>query len=183
MSYSLIIHPEDPSTDFLKPIYASINNKTVITGGIEKRELDQLIKRYGRILILGHGSPYGLFSVGRFPKSWGYIIDDVSAMYLRGRKQTMCIWCNADEYVWKNKLRGLYTGMFISEMDEAGQCGLVNVNQEMIDESNNLFSKVIGRNISEPPYIIYNRLLEDYGQLVKSNPVARYNYQRLYFRD
>ena len=132
--------------------------------------------------MLGHGSPFGLFSMGEYPDSDGYIIDEVSAMYLRG-KETLCIWCYADEYVWRNKLWGLYTGMFISEMDEARQCGLVNVTQGMIDESNDLFANVIGRNINETPHIIYNRLLQDYGDLVKTNPVARYNYQRLYFRD
>lgn len=178
---TLIIHPKDHSTDFLKPIYANIQNKTVITGGIGKRELDQLIKRYGRILMLGHGSPAGLFSVGRFPNSWGYIIDDVSAMYLRG-KQTMCIWCNADEYVWKNKLRGLFTGMFISELDEACQCGLVNVSQEMIDESNERFTYIIGQTITEQINIIYTQLVEGYCELALTNPVARYNYQRLYYR-
>ena len=115
-----IIHPEDPSTDFLKTIYAKIQNKTVITGGMEKRELDQMIKRYPPILMLGHGSPSGLFSVGRFTNSWGYIIEEISSMYLRG-KQMMCIWCNADEFVFRNKLKGLYTGMFISEMSEALQ--------------------------------------------------------------
>ena len=178
---TLIIHPKDPSTDFLKPIYANIKNKTVITGGIEKRDLDQLIKRYGRILILGHGSPAGLFSVGRFPNSWGYIIDDVSAMYLRG-KQTVCIWCNADEYVFKNKLKGLYTGMFISEMSETDQFLTVDVSQDMIDDSNDCFATVIGENINEPLYTVFERLVKGYGELVKTNPVARYNYQRLYYR-
>lgn len=179
---TLIIHAEDPSTDFLKPINANIKNKTVITGGIEKRELDQMIKRYGRILMLGHGSPAGLFSVGRFPNSWGYIIDDVSAMYLRG-KQTICIWCNADEYVFKNKLKGLYTGMFISEISEAEQFLTVDVSQEMIDESNERFAYIIGQNITEQINIIYTRLVEGYCELASTNPVARYNCQRLYYRE
>lgn len=66
---TLIIHPQDETTDFLRPIYQKSFNKTVVTGGIPKRELDQLIKRYQRIIMMGHGSPSGLFSVGRFPNS------------------------------------------------------------------------------------------------------------------
>lgn len=131
--------------------------------------------------MLGHGSPAGLFSVGRFPNSWGYIIDDVSAMYLKG-KQTICVWCNADEYFWKNKLSGLFTGMFISELDEASQCGLANVRQEMIVESNERFAYIIGQNINEPLDIVYRRLVEGYCELALTNPVASYNYQRLYHR-
>lgn len=103
-------------------------------------------------------------------------------MYLRG-KQTMCIWCNADEYVFKNKLKGLHTGMFISEMEEAHQFNTEDVRQDMIDESNDLFADVIGRNINETLHTIYNRLLEGYGKLVETNAVARYNYQRLYYRE
>ena len=92
------------------------------------------------------------------------------------------IWCNADEYVFQNKLKGLFTGMFISELDEASQYGLVNVSQEMIDESNDCFAMVIGENINETTYTIYHRLIEEYGDLVETNPVARYNFQRLYYR-
>jgi hypothetical protein len=180
---TLVIHPEDESTDFLKSIYKNIANKTVITGEIEKRELDQLIKRYQWILMLGHGSPAGLFSMDQFPNSFGYIVDDVSAMYLRGRKQTMCIWCHSDEYFFKNKLKGFYTGMFISEMDEAQQFLTDDVGQDVIDESNDRFAYIIGQNINEPLDIVYHRLVEGYGELVRTNPVVRYNYQRLYYRD
>jgi PAS domain S-box-containing protein len=35
----LVIHPDDRSTDFLKPIYAGITNATVITGGYSKAEV------------------------------------------------------------------------------------------------------------------------------------------------
>ena len=41
---TLIIHPNDRSTDFLSPIYQSVINATVITGGISKDELHNLDK-------------------------------------------------------------------------------------------------------------------------------------------
>lgn len=178
---TLIIHPEDRTTDFLKPIYANIHDKTVITGGVPKRELDQLIKRYERIIMCGHGSPFGLFSMDRYPDSFGYIIDDISSMYLRSKK-TICVWCHADEYVWRKGLRGLFTGMFISELGEAQQCGLLGITQDQVDESNQRFSNIIGQNINEPLPTIYERLVKGYGELISSNPVARYNHQRLYIR-
>ena len=39
---TLIIHPADPSTSFLDIVYAPIENKTVITGGVSKTEVQQL---------------------------------------------------------------------------------------------------------------------------------------------
>ena len=62
---TLVIHPKDKTTDFLKRIYQNIPNKTVITGGIDQESLNQLIEMHDRILFMGHGSPYGLFSVGQ----------------------------------------------------------------------------------------------------------------------
>ena len=56
---TLIIHPQDPSTTFLSPIYANLRNKTVIKSGITKSELRELIVSHDRVLMLGHGSPYG----------------------------------------------------------------------------------------------------------------------------
>jgi|GEM_PF-6234508 len=37
---TLVIHPKDPTTDFLKPIYSNIIDKTVITGGVTKKRLN-----------------------------------------------------------------------------------------------------------------------------------------------
>jgi len=38
---TLIIHPQDKSTDFLQPIYANIPNKKVITGGLTYAQLEE----------------------------------------------------------------------------------------------------------------------------------------------
>ena len=82
---SLIIHPKDPTTDFLKPIYASISNKTIIDGGVNKPELKKLIDNHDRIITLGHGSPQGLFSSNQFPIAEPYIVDDQWLTYFRKR--------------------------------------------------------------------------------------------------
>ena len=96
---TLIIHPEDPSTSFLDIVYTPIPNKTVITGGITKRELNKLISQHDRIMMMGHGSPFGLFSVGRFPESTGYIIDHNNVHLLKEKANSVYICCNADVYV------------------------------------------------------------------------------------
>jgi hypothetical protein len=73
---TLVIHPKDSSTSFLDVVYNSIENKTVIDGGINKTTLMELIKSHDRIMMMGHGSPQGLFSVGKFPDTYPFIIDE-----------------------------------------------------------------------------------------------------------
>ena len=63
---TLIIHPEDPSTSFLNIVYKDIPNKTLVTGGISKQEVMELIKEHDRIMMMGHGSPVGLFGIEKF---------------------------------------------------------------------------------------------------------------------
>ena len=63
---NLIIHPTDRSTDFLSPIYANITDATIMNGGVSKDQVAKAINEHDRIIMLGHGSPYGLFSIGQF---------------------------------------------------------------------------------------------------------------------
>lgn len=71
--------------------------------------------------------------------------------------------------------------MFISEVGEANYCGLKNVDQEIVDESNTVFSDLMGKVINEPILEIYKYVDAEYGKLIKYNPVAEYNHQRLYY--
>ncbi len=114
----LIIHPKDQTTEFLKPIYDPIPNKTIITGGVTKTELRKLIETHDRIIMLGHGTPFGLMSVGQFPYTHSYIIDETMATLLSQKKDNIYIWCNADRFVKRNQLSGFSSGMFISELIE-----------------------------------------------------------------
>ena len=61
---TLVIHPSDYSTDFLKPIYEGVENKTVITQGKSREEMIELIENHDRVMMMGHGSPSGLFGIG-----------------------------------------------------------------------------------------------------------------------
>ena len=63
---TLIIHPADESTTFLDIVYKNIPDKTVVTGGISKMDVMKLIESHDRVMMMGHGSPGGLFNVGQF---------------------------------------------------------------------------------------------------------------------
>ena len=174
---NLIIHPEDTSTDFLKAIYINANNATIINNDINKKQLKQLITEHDRIIMLGHGSPEGLFSYSNS----GFIIDDTTVKMLRN-KECISIWCNADEFMNKHKLNGFYSGMFISEVIEANICGLPNISQETITTSNDYFAKLLGEVINEPLDVINEHVKINYELLARSNSIALYNYNRLYLK-
>lgn len=154
---TLIIHPKDPSTDFLKPIYAPIKNKSIITDGVIKIELRKLIEieNHERIIMLGHGSPYGLLSVGQFPNAGSYIIDETNVTLLSQKKDNIFIWCNADQFVERNGLNGFFSGMFISELEEVFYYDFWDFEKNTIGESNENFSKTVSRYINEPLDILF----------------------------
>lgn len=179
----LVIHPDDRSTDFLKPIYENIPNKVVITGNFTYDEVSSMIDEHEKIIMLGHGSPWGLFSMGRFSTPKGYIIDLNMVQQLSNKPQNIYIWCNADMFMNQHPtLKGFYSGMFISEVGEAKYMGVFGTNQEIIDESNNGFSEILGKYSNENVETIYENVKNEYYELSKKNKVADYNCKRLYKR-
>ena len=182
---TLVIHPQDKSTEFLIPIYMNLksfpdfDDVTIIRGEQTKDEVNQLIAEHERIIMLGHGSPGGLFSVGKFNGNGSYIIDEHTVPLLRG-KECIFIWCNADRFVEANNLKGLYSGMFISEVGEANYCGLPGTPQDIVDESNNYFAKELGSVSERSLDEMYHHIKYTYGMLTESNAVAEYNNNRLY---
>jgi hypothetical protein len=177
---TLIIHPEDPSTSFLDIVYSPIENKTIITGGVSKKELHEMIQNHDRVMMMGHGSPFGLFSVGKFRSTSGYIIDHTVVPLLKNKKHNVFIWCNADQFVNQHKLKGFYSGMFISEVGEAKYCGLPGTPQEVVDESNYGFCNIIAKHINGDTNNIYENVKKEYGVIAEDNSVAYYNNLRLY---
>jgi hypothetical protein len=176
---TLIIHPEDSSTTFLKPIYSGIKEKTVITGGITKDQLIIEIEAHDRIMMMGHGSPSGLLSIGRFKNHYDlYIIDEDTVPQLSAKKDSVFIWCYADLFVKRHQLNGFYSGMFISEVEEAKYLNLP-ADEEMIVESNNKFSNIVCENIHEKSDVLLNKVKKEYAKIIHYNPIAKYNHDRL----
>lgn len=124
---TIIIHPKDPTTDFLSVIYED-KDWTVINTNVSDQTLKNQIESHDRIIMMGHGTEKGLIGFDR------YIIDSDWAYILR-EKQCVYIWCNADKFVEKHNLKGLYTGMIISEYEEAVMYG-IPTNSHWIKESN-----------------------------------------------
>lgn len=172
---TLVIHPIDKTTDFLKPIYSGHSDWDVMDCNISKSKMVRLIMQYDRIIMLGHGSEDGLFDFKR-----KRMIINSNHVYLLRQKVCVCIWCNADEFVKKYKLTPeLYTGMIISDIDEAffmGVNGTVSGLIKWVDASNELFTKVLKISFEDGNFDIIKKMYTD-----TENAVIQYNEKNIYF--
>lgn len=166
---TLVVHPADPTTDFLKPIYEGYDF-TVVQENLSECELVELIRRHERIVMMGHGTSAGLFNTA----TYRYLIYDELVKELK-KKICIGIWCHADQFFNQHQLKGFSTGMFISEVAEANLFG-IDASQEMVDYSNDLFSEIVGENIEGD---FYNAIKENYNSC-EFNPVLEYNKARIY---
>jgi len=174
----LIIHPRDRTTDFLCGIYRNLPDTTVIRGGYSKEEVSRMIADHDQVMMMGHGSPGGLFSVGQF-KTWGgMIIDNTMLKQLGTKKNNVFIWCHADQFVERYGLAGFTTGMFISEVQEGYFC-YVDCTQGDIDESNASFVNAVNRVADCHPKVMHANVCQHYGALAGHNPVVEYNSKRV----
>lgn len=177
---TLVIHPSDSTTEFLKPIYSGIEGAVVLRGNQTKDEVRQMIEESDRVIMLGHGSPGGLFSVGRFQQCTnGMIIDESMVAALGNKPNNIYVWCNADKFVDRFHLKGFYSGMFISEYSEAFYCNTPTKPGD-VESSNDLFAEIVGKNI-----MLEAKNLRDMAKVnyyLPNNQVAKYNNQRIYAR-
>ncbi len=166
---TLVIHPKDTTTDFLRIIYAD-NDWTVINLDVSRKVLKTAIKEHDRIIMLGHGTEDGLLGFGK------YIINS-SAAYALKNKECICIWCNADSFVRRYQLKGFYTGMIISEYEEAIYC-CVKATIDEISESNLLFSDSVKDSINLDSGIMLSKMKNIYKS--DTNNVIMFNANNLY---
>ena len=179
---TLVIHAEDSSTDFLCPIYQTIEDKTVLRKGVTKKDVAEQIKIHEKVIMLGHGSPDGLFSVGQFETDNSLIIDSSLISLLAEKEENIYIWCHANKFVELYNLKGFYTGMFVSEFLEVVYCQLPLVEDNVIVESNDEFSKIVSKYVNDSKSVLYKKVLEEYQIIANGNLVAAYNIDRIYYQ-
>lgn len=179
---TLIIHPKDSSTTFLNILYKDIENKTVLSEG--RVDIIKEIENHDRIMMMGHGSPHGLFNTYTFQGINGhYLINEKTVPFLEG-KECVFIWCNAHMFVqrFSSKLKGIYTGMFISEISEAYYCEIDSeyITEEKLNTSNLGFVNIFGKHVNKDLNTLYENLKKEYKLITENNQIAEYNHNRLY---
>jgi hypothetical protein len=167
---TLVIHPKDVTTDFLNPIYSN-RSWTVINSKVSHKAIKAAIKEHERIVMLGHGTEQGLLGFD----GYGFAINS-SMVYALRNKLGVYIWCNAHVFVRKHNLKGFYTGMFISERDEAMYCAVYLATDKHVSESNTLFANCVKNAIDSTDML--GNVLKSYNEI--NNPVVNYNRDRLF---
>ena len=176
----LVIHPEDRSTEFLRVIYEGAEGVTCLRGKESRKALEKTLfhlKPGETILLLGHGSAEGLFR----KEETGYVpYVGRSMAYSLRRHPIIGIWCHANLFAESLRLHGLFTGMVISEMEEARLYGVETTEEELFRENARLaeaFRRVIWEGGS------FEKMRE--ALMLSARPdtaLTRFNYNSIYAR-
>ncbi len=179
----IVIHPVDPTTDFLKPLYCFREDIELYTQSHSNAEIRRVLnhKVYPgeMIMMLGHGCEYGLLANSRHDIRFDRLIVNADHVQFLRNKNCIGIWCNADRFAEKYGLHGLFTGMIISEIEEAVLYN-IKVTEEEIVEENERLVKLTGealqkcKGLSEIPEYIRTHAPMD-------TPLQRFNYNNFYY--
>lgn len=130
-----VIHATDPTTQVLSLLYLQREDvRMLITERNTSSDVQRAIRADDVIMMLGHGNEYGLFS--KPDKNGDYrrfLIADRHIQFLRD-KTCIGIWCYANKFAEKYKLHGLFSGMIISELQEAIDLGVPTTKDEIDTE-------------------------------------------------
>ena len=171
---TIVIHPKDITTNFLSAIYKDQKDWTVVREKRNPFKLKQMVRGYQRIILLGHGSEYGLIGFHK------YVVDiEWIDILKRDHIELVCIWCNADIFIKKHDLKPkLYTGMIISELEEAiNEC--VICTSKDIEESNWLFAYTISQFLDHEYFLQYIQAYYTHS-LDAANNVIEFNKTKIY---
>lgn len=127
-----VIHATDPTSQVLSLLYQQREDmKTLITERNSSSDVQRAIRADDIMMMLGHGNEYGLFSK---PDKNGiyrrFLITDRHVQFLR-EKTCIGIWCHANKFAEKYGLHGLFSGMIISELQEAVDLGVPATKDEI----------------------------------------------------
>lgn len=130
-----VIHATGPTTQVLSLLYQQREDvKLCITERNTSSDVQRAIRAGDVIMMLGHGNEFGLFSKpnknGKYER---FMITDKHVQFLRD-KICIGIWCYANKFAEKYRLHGLFSGMIISELQEAIDLGVPATKDEIDKE-------------------------------------------------
>lgn len=136
----LVIHPNDPSTQFLCRLYEDLPNVTKLTEKNSNSEITEALQHgnYDLYMFLGHGGEDGLYAPNGSQQFGRHIINSGHVQFMRD-KICFGVWCNANIFAVKYSLTGIFTGMVISEIIEAYMWNVPVKDQEEMSAHNELW--------------------------------------------
>ena len=181
----LVIHPKDCTTAMLASLYDGVAGVRLMDQSHSNAAISRALNHtpHGeRVMLLGHGSDKGLFSriddsADTFDR---IIVSHQHAYYLRRHGcNIVAVWCNADKFAISEGLHGLFSGMIVTEMHEAAECGIVTTEEELRVEGVKLVRRL--RQLLDecvPLCEVPRRIaaLDD-----AHTPLTAFNYQNFYY--
>ncbi len=130
-----VIHANDPTTKFLSTLYNTRDDISMLLNeSSTNSDVQKAICQDNSVMMLGHGNQYGLFSrpnkKGKYDR---FMITDRHVQFLRD-KTCIGIWCFANLFAEKYGLTGLFSGMIVSEIDEATELHISTTKEEIDNE-------------------------------------------------
>ena len=176
----LVIHANDPTTRVLSRLYESREDFYVrLDEHSSNTTVIKAIKDADNVMMLGHGNQFGLFSIPDKKRQYRrLLVDSDHVQFLRG-KSCIGIWCYAVDFAKKYNLHGLFSGMIISELEEAQDCGLNEFTRTEIDMHNQDFAEALYDCINKYPLNEVPDAMANYVQ--NPNRLELFNYNNLYY--
>ena len=174
-----IIHANDPTTRILSQLYEQREDITVrVTETSTNGAIQRAIRKDDIIMMLGHGNQYGLFSAPDMNGIYRrFLITDRHVQFLRN-KTCIGIWCYANKFAERYGLHGLFSGMIISELQEAIDQN-ITVTKDEIDDEMGMFVKHLKDCMNRFELQEIPKRMSDM-DYVKSE-LTIYNYNNLYY--
>ncbi len=174
-----IIHANAPTTRFLSLIYDHREDiKTHITEKNTNMDVIRAMRGDDTIMMLGHGSEAGLCSIIKEDGSFERLLVNSSHVQFLRDKTCIGIWCHADQFATYYKLHGLFSGMIISEQQEAINEHVTTskeeIDREMLKFTSRLRDCILKYGLRDTPMRM--KELDD----VKSE-LTKFNYNNLYY--
>jgi hypothetical protein len=164
----------------LKKIYEGEKNVTLIDETWNNRQIREAIGTAPKeeiIMMLGHGYNRGLLApYGENP--FGRTIVDDRLVYLLKEHTCIGIWCYANEFAENYGLHGLFSGMVVSDANEAMD-NCLEFEGEDIDLLNKQYA-------SDLEYCLRKYYLEDVPKMMLElqdyhSDIKDFNYKSLYY--
>lgn len=164
-------------TSFLKECYKGLDNAIVLYNP-SKATINKTLTEHpdDDVMMLGHGSPSGLFST-----DWkGNVINYTNVDLLKGRN-CIGIWCYAKQFAKRYGLKGYFTDMFISNAGEAKGRGYNATDEEVFAEVE-FFAKAVNTLVKDGvPYEKWVGKLQGIANMERD--FVKFNYDAMEYFD
>lgn len=142
----IVIHPKDRTTSMLEQLYKNTPHQQIDTS-LSKNQLRSLLYKepvFKRIMLLGHGCPDGLLTRDDDTKdNFRTLIDHSFSHILKKHPgKIFALFCHANLFAEKEHLHGLFSGMIISEMNEAKLYDIPTTEKELDLENDKLAKRL-----------------------------------------